>query len=181
MKSILALTLVSLISFPAIAQHGDHSNHQQEQHQHTDHLETLILHYMEAKNALVQDKFESAKEHILQFSKEVYNSGEMNKHEEHAETHADHHAKMQAAVQEASESKDITALRSAFKKISDELITAVQNQGFEGTLFKQYCPMYKGGSSWLSSEEEVQNPFFGQAMHSCGGSSELINEDSDER
>lgn len=182
MKSILTLTLLSLISLTATAQHEDHANHQQEQeqHQHTDHLETLIVHYMEAKNALVQDNFESAEEHLQKFSEEVHSSGEMNEHKEHAEKHADHHAEMLAAVEEASESEDIKALRSAFKKISDELITAVQNQGYEGTLFKQYCPMFEGGSSWLSSEEEVENPFFGQAMHSCGDSSELINKDSDE-
>lgn len=176
MKSILTIALFSLISFTAIAQHQDHADRQQEQHQHTDHLETLILHYMEAKNALVQDNFESAKEHLQAFSEEVHSSREMNNHEELSEKHTKHHGKMMAAVEEASEVKDIEALRYVFKKISDELITAVQNQGYEGTLFKQYCPMYEGGSSWLSSKEEVQNPFFGQAMHSCGGSSELIDQ-----
>ncbi|MBD3617273.1 MAG: DUF3347 domain-containing protein [Gracilimonas sp.] len=180
MKSILTLTLLSLISFTAIAQHEDHANHQQEQHQHADHLETLILHYLEAKNALVHDNFVSAKEHLQKFLEEVHSSGEMNEHKEHAEKHADHHSEMLAAVQEAFDSEDIKALRSAFKKISGELITAVQNQGYEGKLFKQYCPMFEGGSSWLSTEEEVENPFFGQAMHSCGDSSELINKDSDE-
>lgn len=180
MKSILTLTLLSLISFTAIAQHEDHGNHQQEQHQHTDHLETLIIHYMEAKNALVQDNFESAKEYLHAFSEEVHSSGEMNNHEEHSEKHAEHHGKMMAAVEEASGAEDIKALRSAFKKISDELITAVQNQGYERKLFKQYCPMYEGGSSWLSAEEKVKNPFLGQAMPGCGDSSELIIKDSDE-
>lgn len=170
MKSILTLTLLSLVSFTAIAQHQDHA----------DHLETLILHYMEAKNALVQDNFETAKKHLRAFSEGVHSSREMNEHEEHAEKHAIHHAKMEVALQEAIEAEDIKALRFAFKKISGELIAAVQNQDFEGTLFTQYCPMYEGRSSWLSSEEEVQNPFFGQSMHSCGGSSELINENPDE-
>ncbi|MEX0724530.1 MAG: DUF3347 domain-containing protein [Gracilimonas sp.] len=183
MKSIITLTLFSLISLTAMAQHGDHENHQKEeqvQHQHTNHLEVLIGHYMGAKNALVQDEFESAKESLKAFAEEVHNSGEMNEHEEHANKHADHHSKMAAAVTEASEAEDIKALRTALKKISVELITAVQNQGYDDTLYKQYCPMYEGGSSWLSTEKKVQNPFFGQAMHSCGDSSEIIDETNGE-
>lgn len=178
MKSILTLTLLTLISFSAVAQHEHHGNNDQEevQHQHREHLEMLILHYMEAKNALVQDNFESAKKHLGAFTKEVHSSSEMNQHENHAEKHTEHHGKMMAAVEEASASEDIKALRSAFKKISGELITAVQNQGYEGKLFKQYCPMYEVGSSWLSTEEKVQNPFFGQSMHSCGDSSELMDQ-----
>lgn len=183
MKSIITLILFSLISFAAMAQHGDHDNHQKEkqkQHQHTDHLEVLIGHYMEAKNALVKDDLNSAKEHLDAFAKEVRSSEEMNQREEHSEKHAKHHGQMVATVKEAFETSDISKLRSAFKKISVELITAVENQGYEGALYKQYCPMYEGGSSWLSSEEKVQNPFFGQSMHSCGDSSEMIKKVDDE-
>jgi Cu(I)/Ag(I) efflux system membrane fusion protein len=99
----------------------------------------------------------------------------MNQHEEHAKNHKEHHVKIISAVTEASKSEDIATLRVAFKKISDELIAAVENQGYKGKLFKQYCPMYKGGSSWLSKEKKVQNPFFGQSMHSCGDIVEEID------
>ena len=182
MKSIITLTLFSLISLSALAQHEHHGNHDQkeEQHQHSEHLDVLIDHYMEAKNALVQDNLDSAQKHLHAFAEEVRGSGEINEHEEHSDKHAEHHGNMVAVVEEASEASDISELRSAFKKISAELITAVGNQGYEGTIFKQYCPMFEDGSSWLSTEEEVQNPFFGQAMHSCGDSSEIMNETNDE-
>lgn len=179
MRSILTLILFTLMSITAAAQHehqGVHQNHQemQESHQHTQHLDTLIQHYMDAKDALVQDDFQSAQRSMNTFAEEVHNSSEMNDHEAHAEKHAKHHANMVAAVTEASEAEDIGALRVAFKKMSAELITAVENQGYEETLFTQHCPMYEGGSTWLSEEEEVKNPFYGQAMHSCGDEAEKI-------
>ncbi|SMO64088.1 DUF3347 domain-containing protein [Gracilimonas mengyeensis] len=183
MKTILTLTLLSLISFSATAQHehqGDHQNHQQaemqEAHRHTQHLDTLIHHYMDAKNALVQDDFESAKASMQAFADEVHSSSEMNQHEEHAEKHEKHHSNMVVAVEEASAAENIEELRAAFQKVSKELITAVENQGYDGTLYKQYCPMYEGGSNWLSKKEEVENPFYGQAMHSCGDAVEEISQ-----
>ncbi|MEX0844612.1 MAG: DUF3347 domain-containing protein [Balneolaceae bacterium] len=159
-----------------MAQHEHHENHDQkeEQHQHRGHLEILLGHYMNAKNALVQDDFESAKESLKAFAEEVQSSVEMNEHEEYTEKHADHHANMVAAVEDASEAENIDSLRAAFKNISYELITAVENQEYDGTLFKQFCPMFEGGSSWLSTEKEVQNPFYGQKMHNCGDSAEII-------
>ena len=99
----------------------------------------------------------------------------MNSHSEHADKHAVHHQAMVAAVNEAENAGDITAFRSAFKKISEELITAIENQGFDDTLYRQYCPMYQGGSEWISSSEDIENPFYGSAMHSCGETVEVLN------
>ncbi|MDZ7806045.1 MAG: efflux RND transporter periplasmic adaptor subunit [Gracilimonas sp.] len=63
---------------------------------------------------------------------------------------------------------DIEELRAEFKSISEALINRIEEEGYEGTLFKQYCPMYDGGSSWISDEKEIENPFYGTRMHNCG-------------
>lgn len=69
----------------------------------------------------------------------------------------------------------IEELRAEFKAISEALISRVEDEGYEGTLFKQYCPMYDGGSSWISDKEDIENPFYGSQMHNCGETVEEMN------
>ena len=33
---------------------------------------------------------------------------------------------------------------------------------------QQYCPMYDKGSAWLSTNNEVRNPYYGSKMLKCG-------------
>lgn len=157
----------------------DHSQHQNMQsmqadtshesgHQHTNHLDKLVEYYLMMKTALSNDDFDQAQTYFQSFAEEVRTSTEMNNHEKHENKHVTHHTAMMEAVNEAEDSSDIKAFRSAFKNISTELITALENQGYEGNLFKQYCPMYEGGSTWISDSEEIKNPFYGSQMHSCG-------------
>ncbi|HET8865265.1 MAG TPA: efflux RND transporter periplasmic adaptor subunit [Gracilimonas sp.] len=70
---------------------------------------------------------------------------------------------------------DIEELRAEFKSISEALIKQVEKEGYEGNLFKQYCPMYDGGSAWISDEKEIENPFYGTQMHNCGETVQQMN------
>lgn len=70
---------------------------------------------------------------------------------------------------------DIEELRAEFKSISEILIGRIEEEGYEGNLFKQYCPMYDGGSSWISDKEDIENPFYGSQMHNCGETVEQMN------
>jgi len=61
--------------------------------------------------------------------------------------------------------------RKQFQMISDQLIEMVGNfDEVESKLFVQYCPMAdnNNGASWLSDEEKVLNPYFGDKMLKCG-------------
>lgn len=69
----------------------------------------------------------------------------------------------------------IEELRAEFKAISETLISRIEDEGYEGILFKQYCPMYDGGSSWVSDKEKIENPFYGSQMHNCGETVEQMN------
>jgi len=69
----------------------------------------------------------------------------------------------------------IEELRAEFKAISEALISRIENEGYERILFKQYCPMYDGGSSWISDNERIENPFYGSQMHNCGETVEKMN------
>ena len=46
-----------------------------------------------------------------------------------------------------------------------------------GTVYYQYCPMANGdkGAYWLSTIKEIKNPYFGDAMLSCGETKDTLN------
>ncbi|NBC66563.1 MAG: DUF3347 domain-containing protein, partial [Bacteroidetes bacterium] len=69
---------------------------------------------------------------------------------------------------------NIEELRAAFKQVSENLIAAVENYEYEETLYKQFCPMYGGGSHWISDNEEIANPYYGDQMHNCGETIEAL-------
>jgi len=167
MKTLLTALLTILIAFSVQAQNS-HT------HGHPEHLETLVEEYLNMKNSLTSDDLESAQIHLQAFSDEVKNSDEMNDHEEHSVQHDMHHGAMATAVKQAENADDIQSFRLTFKEISEQLLTALENQGYEGDLFKQYCPMYEGGSAWISDKEEIENPFYGSQMHKCGETVEKI-------
>ena len=71
---------------------------------------------------------------------------------------------------------DIKAQRAAFEQLSIHLYDFVKANGHETVLYKQYCPMAfnNKGAFWLASEEEVNNPYFGDMMLHCGSVQEVL-------
>ena len=161
MKTFLLLSISILSAFSVQGQNN-------QAHTHPEHLDLLVNEYLNMKNALVSDNLESAQYHLMAFSNEVTLSSEMNQHEKHSEQHAIHHSTMVEAVHKAQNADDLASFRIAFKEISEQFLIALENQGYEGTLFKQFCPMYEGGSAWISDKEEIENPYYGSMMHNCG-------------
>ena len=66
-----------------------------------------------------------------------------------------------------SDSKDIKKQREYFQTFSDNLsVLAKAVKLSEQPVYQQYCPMKK--AFWLSSEATVKNPYYGNAMLTCG-------------
>ncbi len=65
--------------------------------------------------------------------------------------------------------------REHFKTLSKDMIDMVGITGTENTLYQQFCPMYDGGSAWLSMEKEIKNPYYGSKMMACGKVQKEIN------
>lgn len=143
-------------------------------HSYDEHMQQLVDHYLETKNALTNDDFETATRAFTEFFEEVVSSRELIQQDAHSERHEAHHTAMLEAVYRAEESDDIESFRLAFRDLSEQLLAAIENQGFEGVLYKQYCPMYEGGSNWISDSNEIENPFYGSQMHNCGETVEEI-------
>ncbi len=68
------------------------------------------------------------------------------------------------------EAKSIEEKRENFVFISNSLIKLVQAFGSDQPLFVDHCPMANSdrGAYWLSEVEEIRNPYFGDAMLTCG-------------
>jgi Cu(I)/Ag(I) efflux system membrane fusion protein len=72
--------------------------------------------------------------------------------------------------------KNIKEQRNHFKKLSMHLASAINLFGINETVYNQYCPMADSnkGAYWLSKEEKVINPYFGQSMLTCGEVKQII-------
>ena len=44
------------------------------------------------------------------------------------------------------------------------------------TIYYQFCPMARNGAGayWLSAVKEIKNPYYGEAMLTCGENKEVI-------
>ncbi|MCR8669000.1 efflux RND transporter periplasmic adaptor subunit [Aestuariibaculum sp. M13] len=73
-------------------------------------------------------------------------------------------------------SSNIDAQRQYFKELSDALISAVQSFGINEKVFLEFCPMANdnNGAYWLSKEDKILNPYFGDAMLTCGEVKQII-------
>ena len=75
-----------------------------------------------------------------------------------------------------SNTSSIKKQRNHFKQLSSYLTNAVQLFGINEKVYQQFCPMAdnNNGAYWLSKEEKVINPYFGDAMLTCGEVKQVI-------
>ena len=78
---------------------------------------------------------------------------------------------IQKSLNEIQSSEDIEAQRKFFSTLSDNLYKSVKAFGLGGkSAFYEYCPMAfnNEGGYWLSDNEQIRNPYFGDKMLNCG-------------
>ena len=75
-----------------------------------------------------------------------------------------------------SKNSDIINQRNHFKYLSANLIEVLKLFGINKKVYLQFCPMANDnkGASWLSFEEEINNPYFGAKMLKCGSTTSII-------
>ena len=68
-------------------------------------------------------------------------------------------------------STDVEQQRKQFEFVSDAMIRSIEAFGTIGnTYYVQFCPMANNnqGADWISVQENIQNPYFGDKMMKCG-------------
>jgi len=77
--------------------------------------------------------------------------------------------------------EDINARRAALQPLSDRLIALIREHGTDaiGNAYVVHCPMAFGnkGADWLSATPAVHNPYFGDAMLTCGAVTDTLSID----
>ncbi|NND09743.1 MAG: DUF3347 domain-containing protein, partial [Flavobacteriaceae bacterium] len=83
---------------------------------------------------------------------------------------------IKASATSISNVTDIKVQRNHFKHLSSHLIKAIQLFGVNDTFYVEFCPMAdnNNGAYWLSKEVKVINPYFGEAMLTCGEVKQVI-------
>ena len=77
-----------------------------------------------------------------------------------------------------SKNKDLENQRAHFVILNENLVALASNlESLEGTIYVQQCPMANTnkGAVWLSTEQEIRNPYFGDAMLTCGSVIETLD------
>jgi hypothetical protein len=78
---------------------------------------------------------------------------------------------LESSLREIQTTKDIEVQRRAFSMLSDNLYKSAKAFGLGGTkAYYEFCPMAFNdeGAYWLSDQEKIRNPYFGDQMLTCG-------------
>lgn len=77
---------------------------------------------------------------------------------------------LKASSDAMASTSDIKEQRDHFKHLSAHMISGVQLFGVNQKVYSNYCPMADSnkGAYWLSLEKEIRNPYYGEAMMTCG-------------
>lgn len=65
-----------------------------------------------------------------------------------------------------AKASDLKAARAAFQPLSDSLIKYLADHNAKDAYVQVYCPMAR--ASWLQTDKNVNNPYLGQEMPTCG-------------
>ncbi|HAR74516.1 MAG TPA: mercury transporter [Flavobacteriaceae bacterium] len=150
-------------------QEMDHSTHNQTKtSQQHNQLSQVFDAYFLLKDAFVKANENEISKQITAFSKSI-STVEMGKlsHESHMvwmEVLKD----LETTSKQLSQEKNIEKQRTTFAKLSQPMFKLAQKANLGYTLYYQNCPMFNGGSNWLSKDSDIKNPFYGNMMLTCG-------------
>ncbi|MBT8385202.1 MAG: efflux RND transporter periplasmic adaptor subunit, partial [Bacteroidia bacterium] len=134
-------------------------------------LGPLYNEYFAMKDALTNDDLKAAQKYGSNMLKTLENI-DMNLFK--GESHnfwMNQNNDIKKALEHIEHFNKIEEVRNAFQALS-KLMIGLSNtfKPLGKDIFVQYCPMADNnkGANWLSLSKEIENPYFGKAMHSCG-------------
>jgi Cu(I)/Ag(I) efflux system membrane fusion protein len=121
----------------------------------SDAMKAIVGSYLEIHAQLMADKIDGIKTSAGALASRAEGMGPSG-------------AAMVKAAKAVGASADIKAARDAFGPLSDAVVAAAKAEGYKdlGDVKLAYCPMVQ--KSWLQKGDQIQNPYYGQAMSSCG-------------
>ncbi|MDW3645434.1 MAG: efflux RND transporter periplasmic adaptor subunit [Bacteroidia bacterium] len=134
--------------------------------------------YLNLKDALVESDQVAAQKGVTEFSASLsaVNMGDLT-----GDAHNYWMTQLKALETHGKKiagSEDVEEQRKQFSFLSMALINSLQAFGYTDTLYVQHCPMAMDntGANWLSAENQVLNPYFGDKMLKCGSVEAVLSE-----
>lgn len=162
---MLAVAASAMISFTACSGNTTgQSGNQETASEAPQENNTLVQPYLKIKDGLVASDADATAEAAWEMLDVIEEGG--------AEA-----ADLQAHVRKIADVRDIDEQRTHFDALSESMYELAKSGKLEsGTLYYQHCPMAfnNKGAYWLSAEEEIRNPYFGDKMLKCGSVKETI-------
>lgn len=131
----------------------------------------VLTSYLQLKNALTNDNGNDAAAAgnsmvtaFQQFDKAALTPDQKKLYddvEDDAREHAEHIGK---------NGGNIKHQREHFDLLSKDIYELVKTIGAGQSLYQDSCPMYNEGkgATWLSEKKDIQNPYYGKKMPTCG-------------
>ncbi len=128
----------------------------------SENLAKAYEQYAQVKEALVNSNAEDAQNGAKMLNKTL---GEV-----------DGSKNAQKVAKSMAGSNDLESQRKSFSELGLAMEPLLKDNLKSGKIYKDFCPMALGGKGayWLSSIEEIRNPYYGSKMLSCGKVEKVI-------
>ncbi len=139
-------------------------------------LEAIVSDYMKVKDGLVASNAQNAQtgaKAILAAAEKVDVSALGEEQKTFAEEKL---GEVKQSASKIAESADLAAQRGQLELLSEATFALAKAFGVSSqTLYYQHCPMANNdqGAYWLSTDSKIRNPYFGDAMLTCGSNEEI--------
>ena len=132
-----------------------------------DVSDKMVDAYLKIKDALVETNGKNAQESAKEAQVELEDAGD-----------GEAVTLLKEEIDQIASTESVEHQREHFNNLSVHMYAMVKaNEKVDMTLYRQYCPMAfdNTGAFWLSSSEEIRNPYFGDKMLKCGKVEETIS------
>ena len=139
-------------------------------------LEGALHYYLGLVDALVEENTDDARDYAGQFNQAVVDIHSADLDQSAAAFWDEYSERIKSHLSALQKHDDVDDQRYEFEHISEALIEVVKSMGpLDMALYQQRCPMVRDGEGdWLSSHEEIRNPYHGEEMMNCGSTVEEL-------
>lgn len=140
-------------------------------------VQQLFSLYFPLKDALVEGRPTEAKKLAAELKKAFENTSMGLFTGPAHERWMAHSSSAAAALAGMAAAANIEEARTQFKPLSGHMAALARSFGpFEKTIYVQHCPMAdnNAGADWLSLDQQIRNPYFGDKMLKCGSVTDTI-------
>lgn len=138
-------------------------------------FEKVLDPYLKMKNAFV----DSNSDKISEYAKLTSLQMKMLQKEDLRKMEKSHLEKSIEMLDAIKDNKNLEDQRSHFIKLNENMVAiAINVDNLSQKIFVQKCPMANNnkGALWLSEEENIRNPYYGEVMMTCGSVIDTIGQ-----